>query len=1176
MRLTDIKLAGFKSFVDPTSIHLPSNLVGVVGPNGCGKSNVIDAVRWVMGESSAKHLRGESMADVIFNGSNDRKPVGQASIELLFDNSDGTLGGQYAQYAEISIKRQVTRDGQSSYFLNGTRCRRRDIKDIFLGTGLGARSYAIIEQGMISRLIEAKPDELRILLEEAAGISKYKERRRETETRLRHTQDNLNRLNDIRDELGKRIESLRRQARQAEQYKELKQQERVTRSQLLALRWQVLDKEVAAQGGKIAEQETLLEKQVAAVRQIEAALEEGREKQVEANQEFNQVQGKFYGVGAEIARLEQAIQHAREQGRQQKLDLEQTARARAEALSHLDSDKQQIATLTAALADAEPACAARKLAEEDSSRQLAGMEEAMHHWQQEWDTFNEAASARTQAVEVQKTRAEHLEQHLLTLTDRLRRLEEELGSARFAELDQEISTLTGQVGAVEQSIDTLQDELQGLLREMIDQRENNHRCAAELDQRRSELQGLQSEFASLDALQQAAFGAQIDSVNAWLKQQGLQDTARLVQHLDVGAGWEQAVEAVLGLQLNAVCVDGLDKVTSGLAALTEGSLGAFDTTAVRSGAARGALAPLLVDFVKAPWPVESLLAGVYAVDGLPEALALHGRLDADESVVTRDGVWLGANWLRVTRNSDETAGVLRREQALKLLKADLESCHSALNELQETARQGSQHLKELEERREALQTALNKKAQERTVLREQLSARQANWQQLKSHCAKLRGEVDEIRVQITREDSELTAGRNRLVAELEQIAQVADQRDGLIRQRDNLRSELDRTRTQARADKDAAHELVLKTHAMRTQLDVTRGNLARMENQLGHLDSRYRELSKALAEGEKPVEALNSDLEIRLQERLAIETGLAEARRGVENCDDELRQLDDRRHETEQEIQQLREKLEQLRMSGQEGRVRRKTLEEQIGEGEFTLQQLLEEMPEAANEHDWQQEVEQLMRKIQRLEPVNLAAIDEFNQESERKNYLDAQHEDLTKALATLENAIGKIDRETRARFKETFDKVNEGLQQMFPRLFGGGRAYLELTGDNLLDTGVTVMARPPGKKNSTIHLLSGGEKALTAIAMVFAIFELNPAPFCMLDEVDAPLDDNNVVRFCSLVAEMSKRIQFVFITHNKVTMEMAHQLIGVTMNEPGVSRLVAVDVDEAVEWAEVSAAGTA
>ncbi|KAF0193215.1 MAG: chromosome segregation protein [Gammaproteobacteria bacterium] len=1176
MRLTQIKLAGFKSFVDPTSISLPSNLVGVVGPNGCGKSNVIDAVRWVMGESSAKHLRGDSMADVIFNGSSDRKPVGQASIELLFDNSDGTLGGQYAEYNEISIKRQVTRDGQSSYFLNGTRCRRRDIKDIFLGTGLGARSYAIIEQGMISRLIEAKPDELRILLEEAAGISKYKERRRETETRLRHTQDNINRLNDIRDELGKRIESLRRQARQAEQYKELKQQERVTRSQLLALRWQSLDKEVAEQSGKIAEQETLLEKQVAAVRQIEAAIEDGREKQVEANLHFNQVQGKFYGVGAEIARLEQAIQHAREQGRQQKLDLEQTEQARAEALSHLDSDKQQIEALTSGLAETEPGYNARLLAAESSSERLAEMEAAMHQWQLEWDKFNESASARTQAVEVQKTRAEHLEQHLLTLTDRLRRLEEELGSARFTELDAEISTLNGQVGDIEQSIDALRDELQGLLREMIDQRENNHRCVAQLDQRRNELQGLQSEHASLDALQQAAFGSQIDSINAWLEQQGLQDTARLVQQLDVGKGWEQAVETVLGLHLNAVCVEGLDKVARGLAALTEGSLGAFDTTSARPGTDRGSRAPLLADFITAPWPMESLLAGVYAVDSLEDALSLHPRLGDSESVVTRDGIWIGGNWLRVTRNVDEKAGVLSREQSLKRLKTSLNNVHAAVEDLQETSRQGSQRLKELEEKREALQASLNSKAHERTRLREQLSARQANWQQLKMHCAKLRGEVDEIRARISRDDSELTAGRNRLVAEIEQIELVANQRDALIRQRDDLRSELDRIRAQARADKDATHELGLKLHTMRTQLDVTRGNLARMENQLGHLDRRHHDLTNALCDGEKPVESFSRDLEVRLKERLTVETELAQARRTVENCDEELRQSDDRRHRTEQEVQQVRERLEQLRMSGQEIRVRRQTLEEQLAEGDFKLPQLIEEMPPAANEHDWQQELEQLMRKTQRLEPVNLAAIDEFNQESERKSYLDAQHEDLTKALTTLENAIGKIDRETRTRFKETFDKVNEGLQLMFPRLFGGGRAYLELTGDNLLDTGVTVMARPPGKKNSTIHLLSGGEKALTAIAMVFAIFELNPAPFCMLDEVDAPLDDNNVVRFCSLVAEMSKRIQFVFITHNKVTMEMAHQLIGVTMSEPGVSRLVAVDVDEAVGWAEVSAAGTA
>ncbi len=1169
MRLSKIKLAGFKSFVDPTTLTLPSNLVGVVGPNGCGKSNVIDAVRWVMGESSAKHLRGDSMADVIFNGSSSRKPVGHASVELVFDNADGTIGGEYAKFSEISIRRQVSRDGQSTYYLNGARCRRRDITDIFLGTGLGPRSYSIIEQGMISRLIEAKPEELRVYLEEAAGISKYKERRRETENRIRHTRENLERLNDLREEVDKQLQHLKRQARTAERYKELKQEERRLKAELLALRLQALDTEAEAQERVIREHETALEAAVARQRAIEAELERQRASHVEATDAFNEVQARFYGIGSDISRLEQAIQHGKDMRHKQQEDLRQIMRSRAELDSHIDADRQRVSELEARLAEAEPSLAQLSERREQAATQLQEAETAMQDWQQRWEAFNNRSAESSESAQVERTRIDHLERHIIQLQQRLDKLDEEDRSLVVETLEREAADHGGQADELASRVAELQSLLDATRDEIEQQRETRQRIEHELGERRGRMQDLRGRLASLHALQQAALGQGDGAVSEWLARQGLGDATRLAQRLEVDSGWEHALETVLGTHLEAVCVDGLDPLAEILDSLQEGGLTLFDTRqqGSRDPAGQG---HMLLDHVRAPWPLDSLLGGIHVAHSLGEALALRDRLGVRESVITADGIWMGKGWLRVARDNDEHAGVLAREKEIKQLEQALESLAADTERLQAQLDESREAERALEIRREELQQEINQAHRRQSELSARASNIHVRIEQVRERKQAIARERDELGAQIEQDTAEARQARTRLETLVAQMAGIEQEREGLMAERDRLQSALEQARKQAREASEQAHGMALEVQTMRSQLEATRQGLARMESQLDELSQRQQVLEEVLENSQAPISAQEQELAALLEQRVTVEAELGEARKRLEDIDERVRTLEQQRSEAEQDVQSVRADQEQSRIAFQEIRVRRQTLREQLDETGFSQQELLEQIEADASIDMWQERVEKMAARIQRLGPINLAAIDEFAEQSERKVYLDSQFEDVTEALTTLENAIRKIDRETRTRFKETFDKVNAGLKAMFPRMFGGGHAYLELTGDDLLDAGVTVMARPPGKRNSSIHLLSGGEKALTAVSLVFSIFQLNPAPFCMLDEVDAPLDDANVGRFCDMVREMSENVQFIFITHNKITMSIANQLSGVTMHEPGVSRLVAVDVEEAAKMVAV------
>jgi len=1174
MRLKCIKLAGFKSFVDPTTIHFPSNLCSVVGPNGCGKSNVIDAVRWVMGESSAKNLRGESMTDVIFKGSGTRKPVGQASVELVFDNYDKKLMGEYANFAEVSIKRKVDRDAQSSYTLNGTKCRRKDVTDIFLGTGLGARSYSIIEQGMVSRLIESKPEELRVFIEEAAGISKYKERRRETENRIKRTRDNLSRLADIRDELERQLQHLQRQSVAAEKYGILKQEERETNANLSALRWKILDRELSQNQVTINELEIKVEAATADQRRVDARVEQHLVDNTEFTDALGKIQARFYSLGNDIARIEQSIEHHIERIDQLKLDLGETEDAWAQTKEELDIDLKKITQLDSELREISPNLLAAQGAENTSSRELEEAEQAMQKWQSDWDGFNQKAEEPRQIAEVQQSRIQQLEAIVGRGIERKSGLENE--QQGLTELPKD-SSATGSVKEITQLEVSLDSHLvlnAELGSNIETDRQKLRDCIEELDGVRIELQTAKGRQASLEALQQAALGQDNDSVNQWLSRKGLDNKVRLGENLDIADGWERAIEAVLGDSLRSICVEEVQDVAALLSDLPEGNLALVDVSVNSNNETSTELSSSLVlqpltSKLGSEWKLHDLLNGIYAASSLNEALAQRIALSAGESIITADGVWMGKSWIQVNQASKQDSIVKRRGLISDLLN-NINILNDISNVLVDKRDALRKKLESNEEAREAIQVDIAAKNQTLSNLKSQVSVQIAKVEEVKNRKQRLSKELEDLKHQLVIENENIADSRARLQSALDSMEADVGGRETLEIQRLELQKSLETTRGKARNDKDLAHELALKQQSVESQLQSTRETMDRMASQVQRSKERMQSLTGQIKESDEPIEKMRTDLETLLQKRLEVEKELGEAKAKVDANEHKIRSLEQERNEIQERSNNHRESLMEVRLKSEGASVRRDTLVEQLKEAKFDLEVVLAELPEELEESGCEQQLEKLGNRIQRLGPINLAAIDEYKQQSERKIYLDQQNEDLEKALNTLQNAIRKIDKETRTRFKDTFDKINVGLQTLFPRVFGGGHAYLDMTGEDLLDTGVAIMARPPGKRNSTIHLLSGGEKAMTAIALVFSIFHLNPSPFCMLDEVDAPLDDANVGRYANLVKEMSKNVQFIFITHNKITMEMANQLLGVTMHEAGVSRIVAVDIEEAAELASM------
>lgn len=1166
MRLTTIKLAGFKSFVDPTTLHLPTNMIGVVGPNGCGKSNIIDAIRWVMGESAASRLRGDSLTDVIFSGSNSRKPVGQATVELIFDNSDGSIQGEYNQYAEISVKRQVTRDGQSAYFLNGARCRRRDITDLFLGTGLGPRSYSIIEQGMISQIIEAHPEELRTHLEEAAGISKYKERRKETESRIKATRENLDRVRDVRDEVDKQLEHLNRQARAAERWKALKEEQTRKEAELRALEYRGLKSQHDGEGEGLSAAETEIEKRLAEQRHVEAQLESVRERHTGASEHLNAVQGEVYKVGAEIARVEQQVRYNRETADRLQRAHADAEREHGELATHIATDREQIETLRMALAEGEPKLEALQQMQDDTAEAQRDTETKLADWQQRWDTYTRTAGESSRAAEVERTKLNYLDRQAMDLSKRREALDAEQKATDVAALDAAAEQLHTEHDTQRERVESLGG--------LLDQHKLSHEKVLDeerqvqsfMNEARQQLQTARGRQASLEALQHAALGQEESAASGWLARLGLNKSRRLGEALQVEAGWETAVETALIGFLDSVLVDGAHALAGEFAGLENADVALVD-------AAEGGVntAGTLAAHVRGPAAAIAILSHVLTAETLDEAHQRVSSLSAlapYQSVMTRDGEWLGPGWARVRRAQGNQVGVLAREREMRNLAEQVSTLEARLEELSEQLDQLRTTKFEVERARDDAQRELYNAHRRQSELAGQLQSHRGKVETARARSEKVAGELSELITQLDELQTNTREARARLDESVGHMGDLEDQRRELENERRALLEAREEARMNAREAADQSHALALGLESKRSSLASLEQALARMDSQIRQIEARRNEITEQLAAGTDPIAELEAERQTYLDQRLLVDKQLVEARRALEDCDAEFRRLEQERQRIEQSLNGLRENLSQKRLAAQALHIRAQQLADAITASGLELEALLAELAENADAAQWRQQLTDIGQKIVRLEPVNLAAIQEHAEQSERKTYLDNQLTDLVDAMETLEGAIKKIDRETRQRFKETFDKVNAGVQELFPRLFGGGHAYLELTGDDLLNTGVSIMARPPGKRVSNITLLSGGEKALTAVSLVFAIFGLNPAPFCLLDEVDAPLDEANVGRFSAMVKEMSEKVQFIFVSHNKATMEAATQLCGVTMREPGVSRLVQVDLAEAAKLA--------
>ncbi|MBX9586848.1 MAG: chromosome segregation protein SMC [Gammaproteobacteria bacterium] len=1166
--LKSIKLSGFKSFVDPTVISLTSNLTAVVGPNGCGKSNVVDAIRWVIGESSAKNLRAESMADVIFNGTTNRKPVGQASIELTFDNTDGRLSSEYANYNEISVRRILQRDGQSQYFLNNTRCRRKDILDIFLGTGLGPRSYSIIEQGMISRIIEAKPEDLRIFLEETAGISKYKERRRETETRIRHTRENLDRLKDLRDELEKQLDKLKRQSSAAERYKVLNQELRVMSAQAHLMQLRDLHGTMSDLSQRVQVNETLIESKIAEQLNIDKNIELIRIQHTEKNDQCNEIQSQYYQLGTEIAKLEHTISHSLEREQQLRNDLTQIE----SNLRRLD--EQQIADQDQ-LRDAQQDL----LQIEENSRQHAQeaaesatlLEEAQNQLQasqQAWDAFQSTIGDTKRHLEVTRTQLQHHEHRAESLENR---------RARLLQLLEELSTndISENVELHQQQLAELQSEL-SILQQLLDEsktkiseyRESQRNAQESLQDSQGQLQRLQGRQSSLHALQEVAMGRKNSQHQAWLAEQGLAENTRLAEVLTVDAGWEKAVETVLDQHLESICVDNYSQIIDHIDQLGAAKISFLNSSVNAEHATQNSATPLS-DKVQTHLPISKLLSGVYCVDNIHAALELLPRLNASESIVTLDGIWLSHLWLRIHHAVDEHTGVLARQQELADIATQIEHAQEQVDSKQELLQSLTELLHNAEHELEFQQQHHREKSTQLGDTRSQLSAQHSKLEQLQERQKDIQKEINEINENAAHIQSDIQTCKHTLEQAEQQLAIHAQDERDLQAQRTNAQEHYRQLQHNANLSKQKADEMQIRCASTQNQIHYLEQGIARASQQVQQLTERRETALDSISSLLEPLPEMRDQLSTLLEQRLDVEKALTAAKQQLSEFDQQLRDAEKRRAHIEEDCQEIRHQHEQLRLQEQTAKVKAEAHQEHIAKSGLTNEEILQDLPEDAEVSVWHEKIEANELRIQRLGPINLAAIEEFQQSAERKEYLDQQNADLTEALETLESAIRKIDRETRAKFKETFDQVNQTFEAYFPKIFGGGQACLELTGDELLDAGVTVKAQPPGKRNTSIHVLSGGEKALTAIALVFSLFQLNPAPFCILDEVDAPLDDANVGRYCNLVKEMSEKVQFLFISHNKIAIEMAKQLCGVTMHEPGVSRMVAVDIDEAIAMAE-------
>jgi chromosome segregation protein len=1166
MRLKRIKLAGFKSFVDPTTIPFPDDMTAVVGPNGCGKSNVIDAVRWVLGESSAKNLRGDSMTDVIFNGSTARKPVSQCSVELVFDNSSGRIQGEYASYNELSIKRILTKEAQSNYLLNNIKCRRRDVTDIFLGTGLGPRSYAIIEQGMISRLIESKPQELRTFIEEAAGVSKYKERRRETETRIRHTKENLERLEDVRAELGHQLVKLQRQATAAKHYKELKQSERRYKAELSAIRWLQHSKIIKTLEIEIAKKNADIEGYVATQRNEEKDIVEFKQQQQDFKQQLADNQQQAFRVSTDITRIEQDQFHTKQRRQQIEKESNTLQETIIENESHHQKNLEKINELSKQLALVEPE---KELSEEQVEQAKSALIEAEQQFSQQqhqWRNQDLAFNQRKQQAQNCHGKIQSLMSMQIRTQQRIGELKDELSEVLDDELAIQIEACQEEIIILEEQTEQSAEYVEQSLTTQKSAQLNLKKNQQNQMKIQGELQNIEAQMAAFNAMQQTN---DLDETLQEFIQNHQLSSQSWWKTLDIQNGWEEAFETITQQWQNAIVLPAntnQDKLVelSGSAWLFQDSY----TDNCKAKIDNKCIATQLYNKTVPSW-----LTHIMFATNLQEGLVMLAKLARYQSVVTQDGYWLGQGWMIVGGSSlgnvDRQTGFLKRAKQIKKLDGQLGIIKSNIDDADAAV--------------SVAEVSLDAATKNTDNGKQQSEHLKLNLQQAKNQAQLLVQRQQQNMARNARISQELLRQKDTLKEEQQQLEKLSLQGEDLEQSveilkeqqreyelnREQQQQKVTHNRTQLESIKNKLHQLALHFQSIQNQYQGLTTNQQREAQLLNDMQKKMGLLKDEFALLAMPLEDQQETLQKLLQQKATSDINKEELNDKITSNVEMLSVAEKGQKGVTDKIQAMFSQLQSIKLECEGYRVRANGVLEQLQEMQQNLKSVLDTLPLNADDKSWQNLLDKTITAVARLGAVNLAAVEEYDVQAERKQHLEDQNNDLVSALGILEQAIRKIDKETRSRFKDTFDRVNEDLKLLFPKVFGGGIAYLELTDDDLLETGVTIMARPPGKKNSTIHLLSGGEKALTALSLVFAIFRLNPAPFCLLDEVDAPLDDANVVRFCKLVSEMSKTVQFIFITHNKIAMEMATHLTGVTMVEPGVSRMVAVDVDEALAIAQ-------
>ena len=1172
MRLESIKLSGFKSFADPTNFQLPGQLVGVVGPNGCGKSNIMDAVRWVLGESKASELRGESMQDVIFNGSTHRKPASRSSVELVFDNTAARAGGQWNQFSEIAVKRVLTRDGTSSYYINNQPVRRRDVQDVFLGTGLGPRAYAIIGQGTISRIIESKPEELRMFLEEAAGVSKYKERRRETENRLKDTRENLVRVEDILRELNNNLEKLEHQAEVARRYRDLQDAGTLKLHQL----WFLKHRDAASEEDRIKREssEALngLESRMADLREVEAELESVRQAHYDASDELHAAQGTLAEAALEVSRLEERIRYVVEGRQRVQQRLAELSAQNDQWRLRSDEATHELDGIAAEMAEAEEQGEILSAQAEDQQMSLPAEEDKLRAAQQRANEQRGKVTQVQQQIQLLAAESRNLDERRRELDTRRERLAGERKQLLAPDADK-LEALRLLASAGEEAQATHAARLETLAEEV-----------PALDDHRREQQA----FLNTESGKQAALNARLEALKAlqakvqtegrlkpWLAKHGLDELHGLWTRIHIDSGWEVALESALRERMQALQVGRIETVRAFETDAPPAKLSFYTLppgAIPGSGVAHEALPALRdllhLDDASLKALLYDWLEGVYTAPDMAQALAARHRLTHGEIIMTPAGHAVSQFAVAFYAPDSEQAGMLQRAQDIEHLERQLraqalivDEARSALVRAEAAYTEGSQRLAQVRRDAQEAQTRSHQVQVDFLRLSQQAAQATQRREQLGADLAEIDAQLEDIQERRMTGEARFEELDMALGTEQERHADLDEAVISAERVLNDAREQTRSLERQAQEARFHARSLAARRGELQRTLETAQQQIGANEQSAGQLHEELVRLDDAAAQG-----GLQEALALRLER----ESLLAATRTRYEDLSAQLRRADEKRLEFERSLQPMRERITQLQLEQQAAQLGGAQFLEQLQAANADLEALAQSIADGqVRLHGLQTEIDRINREIAALGAVNLAALDELTAARERKGFLDAQTEDLQRAMHTLEDAIHRIDLETRDLLKSTFDQVNEHFGRMFPSLFGGGSAKLVMTGDEILDAGVQVMAQPPGKKNSTIHLLSGGEKALTAVALVFAIFQLNPAPFCLLDEVDAPLDDANTERYSKLVKSMSAVTQFLFISHNKIAMEMAEQLVGVTMQEQGVSRIVAVDMDAALTMAE-------